>query len=69
MRTERMPYWNEAVVGVGAPERARKGGGGRGASEAERAGARQSERASEAGGPPAAPEAWVHSEGRTNFTR
>lgn len=29
MRTERMPYWNEAVVGVRAAERARKGGGGR----------------------------------------
>lgn len=23
MRIERMPYWNEAVVGAGGPERAR----------------------------------------------
>lgn len=68
MRTERMPYWNEAVVGVGGPERAREGGGGRGVSKAERAGAPQNLRARPAS-PPEAPGALVHAEGRTNFTR
>lgn len=62
MRTERMPYWNEAVVGVRAAERARKGGGGRGASEAQRAGEAGVPRL---GGAPAS----VHAAGRTNFTR
>lgn len=68
MRTERMPYWKEAVVGVGGPERAREGGGGRGASEAERVGAGRSERGRPLS-PPAAPGALVHAEGRRNFTR
>lgn len=68
MRTERMPYWNEAVVGVGGPKRAREGGGGLGASGAERAGARQSLRARPVSSP-AAPGALVHAGGRTNFTR